>query len=152
MKNLTKLILGSSLLIASASASAWSFGSDDFGWGNDYYDGPYNNRWGGAPWSGNRWGGGPWSGNRWGGGPWDWDNGPWDSGPWDSGPWGRGNNWSSPWNWGDNRNYRGYRNPYRGGYGRGPYGGGFNQYPPVPPAPPAPNMPEAPEVKITPAQ
>jgi len=145
MKNITKLILGSSLLIA----STFSFGSNDFA-GDNYRDagGQYNNNdWSDTPWgrknppmnrNRNR-NSMPWSG---GNSPWGDDNPFWDSGSsmwrdWDTNkwggngmPWGGGNGmpWSKDRKYNrsrDNRGYsRPYGRPYGGGYGN-PYGGGY---------------------------
>ena len=136
MKKITKFILGFSLLIASGSASAFSFKSSDFG--TDDYDDD-GDSWGSSPmsWSSGRWDTGPW-----GGGPFNTDSRNWGNTPWNSGGrnnymGGRNSPWSNtPWN-GDNRNWRGNSGPWNRGirgygnpYQRGPYGGGYgNPYP-----------------------
>ena len=156
MKNITKLILGSSLLIASASAFAFNMSSRDFS-GGDNYDSWDND----GPW---KMSSGSWNSGPFGGGPFNTDTRSWGFAPWNQGgrnnyrggrnsPWGG----STPWNlnsrdWGGsrepwNRDNRGYGNPYRrspygGGYGN-PYQGGYSNpyntgqgYPSVPVSPP----------------
>jgi len=152
MKKISKLILGSSLLIASTLSFA---GDDSDGNNYRYSDGPYNdNDWSNTPWGQNNApvnrndnrssSGMPWGGRN---SPWGSDNPVWDSGSsmwrdWDTNKWGGngmpwgGGNGMMPWskkkkkNKKYNKNYdnRGYGRPYGGGYGNPYQGGGYNPY------------------------
>ncbi len=146
MTKATRLIIGISLIITSASVSAFSFKSSDFnvddkdyhrtdcvsdGWGdtNCSSDSSSTN-------SPMRWKTGSWNTGPWGGGPFNMDSRNWSS-PWSGDNrnrhWGdRNNPWSStPWNWNNrgwgnrrapwNGSHRGFGNPYRGG----PYGSSY---------------------------
>ena len=159
MKKITRLILGSTLLIA----STFSFGGDNYRQDGGSYN---NNDWSGTPWGRNNTPSNrnsnnmmPWSGNS----PWGSDNPFWDRGSdawrdWDTNKWGgNGMPWggSGPWSgggkpWGGNgmpwnkdrkynRSYdnRGYGRPYGGGYGNPYQGGGYggNPYQGYAPAP-----------------
>lgn len=157
MSTITKLILGSSLIIA----STLSFAGDNYNYGSV----PYNNDWRAAPqgrnnspmnWDSNNT---PWSGGNM---PWSGDNPMWDRGSdiwrdWDTNKWGyNGMPWGGdgfmndnkmPWskNKKANRYYNNpqYGRPYGGAYGYPypyPYQGGvYGDYPynPAPVPPPA---------------
>lgn len=164
MKKITKLILASSLLIA----STLSFAADN---NYRYEDKQYNdNDWSDTPWgqnnssrnrnSNNNSNSMPWGGNSmmplgndnpfWdkGSSAWrDWDTNKWGGNgmPWggDSMPWG-GNNmmpWGKDKKHNKNRDYRGYARPYNRGYGNpypyqgGGYGNPYNTGPAYPPPP-----------------
>jgi len=145
MKNIIKLILGSSLLIASASAFSFNMSSRDFGMGDN--DDSWDND---GPW---KMSSGSWNTGPFGGGPFNTDTRNWGFTPWNQGnrnnTWGgRNSPWggNTPWNWNrDNRAYGNpyyyapygdwYGNPYQGGYSN-PYNTGQGYYPYVPASPP----------------